>query len=82
MLGLDRHPVRRLLDLERRMAGQQVDHHARMRRIEMLDQDESHAGAAGERGEQPAERVEAAGRGAEPDHRELVSRERRIASRR
>ena len=72
MLGLDRHPVRRLLDRQRRMAGQQIDHHACMRRIEMLDQDKGHAGAAREDREQPAERIEAARRGAEPDDRETV----------
>ena len=59
------------------MAGQQIDHHARMGRVEMLDQDESHAGAGRQRGEQLAESLEAAGRGAEPDDRETVSREQR-----
>lgn len=57
MLGLDRNPVRRLLDRQRRMAGQQIDHHACMRRIEMLDQNKSHAGAGREDREQPAESI-------------------------
>ena len=73
MLALERHPVRRLLYFHRRMAGQQIDHHARMRRIEMLDQNEGHAGAGRERVEQPADSIKAAGRGAEPDDREAVS---------
>ena len=60
MLAFERHPVCGLLYLHRRMAGQQFDHHARMRRIEMLDQNERHAGAAEERGEQPPERIKAA----------------------
>ena len=72
MLALELHPVDRLLYLHRRMAGQQIDHHARMRRIEMLDQNEGHAGAGRERNKQPPEGVEAAGRGAEPDDREAV----------
>ena len=54
------------------MTGQQIDHHARMRRIEVLDQNEGHAGAGRERSKQPPESVEAAGRGAEPDDREAV----------
>src|SRR5208282_2219953 len=72
MLALEPHPVRCLLHLHRRMAGQQIDHHAHMRRIEMLDQNEGHAGAGRERGEQPPGGIEAAGRGAKPDDREAV----------
>ncbi len=81
MLGLDRHPVRCLLNLQRRVAGEQIDHHAGMRRIEMLDQDEGHAGAGGEHGEKSAAGIEAAGRGAQPDDRVAVSRTLRGASR-
>src|ERR1700730_118300 len=79
MLALERHPVCCLLHLHLRMTGQQIDHHARMRRIEMLDQNEGHAGAGGERAEQAAEGIEAAGGGAEPDHREVVMPECRTA---
>jgi len=43
-----------------------------MRRIEVLDQNEGHAGAGRERSKQPPESLEAAGRGAEPDDREAV----------
>jgi len=43
-----------------------------MRRIEMLDQNEGHAGVGRERREQPAGSIEAARRGAEPDETEAV----------
>jgi hypothetical protein len=72
MLGPSSSKRACLLYRHRRMAGQQIDHHARMRRIEMLDQNKRHAGAGREAGEQPAGRIEAAGRGAEPDDREAV----------
>jgi ribosomal protein S8 len=45
MVGLDRHAIRRLAHGHQRVAGQQVHHHAFVGGIEMLDQDESHAGA-------------------------------------
>ena len=77
MLALERHPVCCLLHRHRRMAGQQIDHHARMRRIEMLDQNERHAGAGREGSEQPAKGIEATSRGAEPDNREAVMPQRR-----
>jgi hypothetical protein len=57
------------------MAGQQIDHHARMCRIEVLDQYECHAGAGREGSEQPPGGIEAAGRGAEPGDREAVMAE-------
>src|SRR5208282_4079563 len=82
MLWLERHPVCCLLYLHRSMAGQQIDHHARMRRIEMLDQNEGHAGAGRERSKQPPEGVEAAGRGTEPDDPEAVMPERRATPKR
>jgi hypothetical protein len=53
-----------------------------MRRIEMLDQKERHAGAGGEHGEQPPEGIEATRRGAEPDDRKAVAPEWRAAPRR
>src|SRR5580693_372468 len=73
MLALDRHPVCCVQYLHRRMAGEQIDHHADMCRIEMLDQDERHAGAGRKGGEQPPERIEATRRGAEPYDREALS---------
>jgi hypothetical protein len=42
MPRLKQHPVRRLLHFLCRMARQQIDHHAGMGWIEMLDQDEGH----------------------------------------
>ena len=53
-----------------------------MRRIEMLDQNERHASARGEHGEQPPEGIEATRRGAEPDDRKAVAPEWRAAPRR
>jgi hypothetical protein len=55
MRGSKRYPVCCLLHCHWRVAGQQIDHHADMRRIEMLDQNERHASAGRERGEQPPE---------------------------
>ena len=81
MLALERHPVCCLLHLHRRMAGQQIDHHALVRRIEMLDQNEGHAGVGRERVEEPPEGIEAAGRGAEPDDREINTSVRASAMR-
>jgi hypothetical protein len=46
-----------------------------MRRIEVLDQYECHAGAGREGSEQPPGGIEAAGRGAEPGDREAVMAE-------
>lgn len=40
MIAFDAHPVDGLKDRHRRMFGQQIDHHAVMGRIEMLNQDE------------------------------------------
>jgi hypothetical protein len=62
------------LHLHRRMTSQQIDHHARMRRVEMLDQNEGHAAAGREHVEQAPEGIEAAGRCAEPDDREALCR--------
>jgi hypothetical protein len=47
----------------------------------MLDQNERHAVAGREGGEQPSESIEAASRGAEPDNREAVMPERRAIPR-
>ncbi len=67
MFGLERHAVRGLLHLHPRMAGQQIDHHARMGRVEVLDQNERHAAAGRQRVKKLAGGVEAAGRRADPD---------------
>ncbi len=61
MLALDLHAVRRLADFHRRMAGQQLDQHAFMGRIEVLDQNEGEAGAGGQRVQKHPARVEPPG---------------------
>ena len=43
-----------------------------MRRIEVLDQDKSHAGVGRKRVKEPAEGIEAAGRGAEANDRKIM----------
>ncbi len=70
-LALDRHAVGRLHDRHRRVAGQQVDHHAVVARIEVLDDDEGHAVIGRQRVEQLPARIEAAGRGADRDDRKI-----------
>ncbi len=75
MLALERHPICCLLYLHRRMAGQQINHHARMRRIEVLDQNKRHAAVGREGSEQPPGGIEATGRGAEPGDRKAVMAE-------
>ena len=64
-LAFDRHSVGRLHDRHRRVAGEQVDHHAVVARVEVLDDDEGHAVVGGQRAEQLPARVKAAGRGAD-----------------
>ena len=82
VVPLERHSVCCLLYRHRRMAGQQIDHHARMGRIEMLDQNKRHAAAGREAGEQPPGSIKPSSRGAEPDDREVVMRKRRAEPRR
>jgi hypothetical protein len=71
VVALESHTVGGVLDRHRRVPGQQLDHHALMRRIEMLDQDEGHAAVGRQRVEEILEGLETAGRGADPDHREI-----------
>ena len=72
MIALDRHALRRFPHRHRRVGGQQGGHHALVRRIEVLDQDEGHAGVGRERLEELAERLQSPGRGAETDHHKVV----------
>ena len=72
VIALDRHSIRRLPHGHRRVAGQQVHHHAFVGRIEMLDQDEGHAVAGRQRAHELSAGIEAARRGTDPDDRELV----------
>ena len=59
VVALELHPVCRLQNLHRRVAGQQIDHHALVLRIEMLDQHEGHAAVGRQRVEELLEGVEA-----------------------
>jgi hypothetical protein len=54
------------------MARQEVDHHAAVRRIEMLNEDKGHAGVGRERVEQLVEGLQPSRRGADTDHQEVV----------
>ena len=71
VVALDRHSIRRLPHGHRRVAGQQVHHHAFVGRIEMLDQDEGHAVAGGQRVHKLPAGIEATRRGAYSDDREV-----------
>ena len=64
VIALDRHAVRRFQHRHRGMAGQKTDHHAAVRRIEVQNQDEGHAGVGRERVEQLVEGVQPPSRGA------------------
>ena len=72
MATLDRHAVGRLTDFHRRMAGQKLDQHARMGRIEMLDQNQGEAGAGGQRVQQDPAGVEPSGRRADRHDRKSL----------
>ena len=50
MVGLEQRSISGLAYGQLSVAGQQVYHHALMSRIEMLDEDESHAVAGGGKG--------------------------------
>ena len=63
MVALELHPVCRLQNFHRRVTGQQIDHHALVLWIEMLDQHEGHAAVGRQRVEELLEGVEAACRG-------------------
>jgi hypothetical protein len=56
------------------VAGQQLGHHALMRRIEMLDQDEGHAAAGGKSRKELPEGVETARRSAHADDGRAIIR--------
>ena len=74
MIAFDRHSIGGLQHFHGRMTAQQRHHHALMRRIEMLDQDEGHPAVGWKRGEQLGEGFEAARRGSDSDHREVIVR--------
>src|SRR4029077_15934167 len=72
VIALDRHVLRRFQHLHRSVAGQKTDHHAFVSRIEMLNQDEGHAGVGRKRVEELVESLQSPGRSAETDHHEVV----------
>ena len=71
VVWLEPHALARFNDRQRGMGGQQLDQHAGMGGIEMLDQDESHAAVGGKRREERAKRLQPAGGCADRDHREI-----------
>ena len=81
MLALHRHPIGRLQDCHLGMAGQQLDHQARMSRIEMLNQDERHPDIGGQRVEEATECVEAARGRAKRDDQKVIACDRDLRGR-
>ena len=73
VVALERHTLRCLLHCHSRMAGQEVDHHALVRGIEMLNEDERHAVADGERVHQFANRDEPPRGCSDSDDREILA---------
>ena len=68
------HPVCRLQNLHWRVASEQIDHQALVRRIEMLDQHEGHAAVGRQRVEELLEGVQTTGRGPQCNDREVNTR--------
>ena len=82
MVGLEQRSICGLAHSHLGVAGQQIHHHAFVGRIEMLDEDESHAVAGGGKGfDELSAGVEATRRGAYPDDQEVVWSPRRAAHR-
>jgi hypothetical protein len=71
VVAFERHPVRGLQHLHRRVASQQIDHHALVLGIEMLDQHEGHAVGGRHGVEQLLEGVEATCRRPQCNDREI-----------
>jgi hypothetical protein len=72
VVGLDRLAVRGLSHRHPGRPDQQIGQHARMCRIQMLDEHEGHTGARRQMVQQTPEDIESAGRGPDPDDRENV----------
>ena len=70
-LAFDRHSVGRLQDRHRRMAREQIHHHAVVARVEVLHDDEGHAVVRRQRVQKLPAGVKAAGRGADRDDRKI-----------
>ena len=75
VIALDQHSVGGLLHHHGRAGGQQVHHHAFVGRIEMLDENKTHAVAGRQRRQQPSAGFQAAGGGADTHHRDIASGE-------
>ena len=71
MVAFGLHPVRRLQNCHRGVTGQQIDHHALMIWIEMLDQHEGHAAVGWQRLEEPFEGVETPCRSPKRNNRKI-----------
>src|SRR6185312_5770817 len=81
MVALKRHSISGLADAHRGMAGQQLNHHAFVGRVEMLDENERHAVTDGEALHELSTGIEAARRGAHPDDQKVIPAPRRAAHR-
>lgn len=81
MVALKRHSIPSLAYPHGGMAGQQLHHHAFVGRVEMLDENESHAVADGEALHDLSTGIEAARRGAHPDDQKVIPASRRAAGR-
>src|SRR5580698_3262123 len=79
MIGFDRHSLGCLENGHRCEAGQQLDHHAFMRWIEMLYQNEGHAVIGWQCGEKSPACIQPDRRGTNPDEWEISDARRRVA---
>src|SRR6185437_10340741 len=82
IVPLEWHPICGLAYPHGGMAGQQLNHHAFVGRVEMLDKNESHAVADAEALHELSARFEAARRRAHPDDQKVIPALRRAAHRR
>jgi hypothetical protein len=74
VVAREQHAVCRLQNLHWRVACEQIDHQALVRRIEMLDQHEGHAAVGRQRVEELLEGVQTTGRGPQCNNREINAR--------
>jgi hypothetical protein len=77
VLALEQHSIGCLPHGHRRVAGQQVHHHAFVGRIEMLNQDQGHAVAEGQRAHKLPAGIKATRRGADSDDQKVSGSARR-----
>ena len=72
VLAFEQHAIGGLHDSHGGAVGQQLRHHAFMRRVKMLHEDERHAIVGRQRSKKLAACLEAACRGAYPDDRKVL----------